>query len=276
MVLRCYVPYGTTSVSFPTWTAANGQDDLIWHPGTVKYGTVAECIIDLNTHNKESGNYITHVYACDKNGNFAKVSGIYNNVKTTIDNVKITKKGMKGYTVSCDLPTGTEKVRFPTWSDINGQDDLIWYDGTIDNDKGTITIDVANHNNVGGAYLTHIYAYDKYNNCIAYVGTSALLSTRTEIYNAKLTNSTSGRITCSCYVPVGTDYVFLQVAATEAGRYGVRVYNVPVSSISGYVSKPIYKSDHFDAAGIYNVYISARNSKNKSLGSSIELSADMK
>lgn len=277
MVISCYVPYGTTSVAFPTWTDSNGQDDLIWHSGTIKYGTVAECTIDLNTHNKESGNYITHVYACDKNGNYAKVVGITNYVNTKINNVRIKKDKMKGYTVTCDLPTGTTSVKFPTWSDVNGQDDLIWYDGTVDNNgKGSITIDIANHNNVGGRYITHIYAYDKYNNFIACVATSVLLSTRTEIYNAKLTNSTSGVIRCSFYVPVGTDYVFLTVTASQAGRYGIRTYRLPVTSASGYISKNIYKSDHYNAAGHYSFGIEARNSNNRSLGDIAYLYTDMK
>ncbi len=276
MVISCYVPYGTTSVAFPTWTESNGQDDLIWHSGTIKYGTVAECTIDLNTHNKESGNYITHVYAYDKNGNCAKVAGINNYVNTKINNVHVKKDKMKGYTVSCDLPTGTTKVKFPTWSDVDGQDDIIWYDGTVDNDKGSITIDAAYHNNVGGKYITHIYAYDKYNNLIAFADTSALLSTRTEIYNAKLTNSKNGIIQCSFYVPVGTDSVLLTVTAEQAGRYGVRTYNVPVTSVNGYVLKNIYKADHYNAAGHYSVEIEARNSKNRTLGSKVGLYTDMK
>lgn len=56
--LGCVVPNGTVSVAFPTWTEANGQDDLIWHSGIISSGNYASCIIDLNTHNKESGKYI--------------------------------------------------------------------------------------------------------------------------------------------------------------------------------------------------------------------------
>lgn len=178
--------------------------------------------------------------------------------------------------IACYVPYGTTSVAFPTWTESNGQDDLIWYDGTVDNGKGSITIDTANHNNVGGRYITHIYAYDKYNNLIACAATSALLSTRTEIYNAKLTNSTSGIIQCSFYVPIGTDYVLLTVTASQAGRYGIRTYQLPVTSVNGYVLKNIYKSDHYNATGHYSVEIEARNSQKRTLGSVVGLYTDMK
>ncbi len=270
--VKCYVPYGTKSVAFPTWTAANGQDDIIWHQGSVKYGTVAECTIDLNTHNKESGSYITHIYAYDINGNVLAFYGsICNNVKTSIINSKITNKRINGYTVSCELPTGTEYVKFPTWSEINGQDDLIWYQGNISGVKGSIAIDVANHGNCCGNYITHIYAYDKYNKCISTTGVSVTLLTRTSITNANVNSYSNGNINISCYAPVGTSKVYYDVFAEKAGKNGLRSYNMSVSSSTGYTVKTINKSDFNNTIGKYTIRIRAYDSKGRQIGNQVQL-----
>ena len=68
--------------------------------------------------------------------------------------------------LTCYVPAGTTSVTFPTWSDKNGQDDLIWYNGNLNNGVGSIRINIRNHKNDTGSYITHVYAYDKYNNLI--------------------------------------------------------------------------------------------------------------
>src|SRR5699024_12109141 len=67
-----------------------------------------------------------------------------------------------GYTVSCTINSyyGVQEVLFPTWSRENGQDDIIWYKGTINGTTATVTIPTSNHNKESGIYCTHIYAYD--------------------------------------------------------------------------------------------------------------------
>ena len=44
----------------PTWTVANGQDDIVWHQATIN-GRVASAKISSSEHNEEAGEYITHV-----------------------------------------------------------------------------------------------------------------------------------------------------------------------------------------------------------------------
>ncbi|MBM6931801.1 GBS Bsp-like repeat-containing protein, partial [[Clostridium] spiroforme] len=56
------------------------------------------------------------------------------------------------------------KVKLPTWTEKNGQDDLEWVVAKVtDNRDGTYTatatISCADHNNETGKYNTHIYAY---------------------------------------------------------------------------------------------------------------------
>jgi len=60
---------GIGSVYFPVWTENNGQDDLIWHEGTVD-GDVASCFIPYSDHNTELGDYNVHIYAYDNAGHY--------------------------------------------------------------------------------------------------------------------------------------------------------------------------------------------------------------
>ena len=174
--LSCFVPNGTSTVGFPTWTNNGGQDDLIWHAGNIGACNLATCSIDLDTHNKESGTYITHIYAYDSAGNIlASYGTVYNVIDTKISNISIVNKTASTYTVRCKLPTGTAYVKFPTWTDSRGQDDLIWHIGTISNGYGSITINSRDHKNELDKYITHIYAYDKYNNYISSAGISVWL-----------------------------------------------------------------------------------------------------
>ncbi len=66
---------------------------------------------------------------------------------------------------------GVVKMLFPTWTEYNGQDDLIWGQGI----KGTYSVEgqtynykyavnMSDHNNEIGVYLTDIYAYDSAEN----------------------------------------------------------------------------------------------------------------
>lgn len=70
-----------------------------------------------------------------------------------------------------DALSGIQNVRFPTWTDVNGQDDIVWYDGV--NAGGGVwykDIPIANHGNAEGLYITHPYAYDNAGNTSAMLG----------------------------------------------------------------------------------------------------------
>lgn len=87
-----------------------------------------------------------------------------------VSNVKIYDVDSTGYTISCKVTdeSGVGTVRFPTWTEANGQDDLDlkWWDGdskcigTKNGDTWTFRVKDSDHNYERGAYITHIYAYD--------------------------------------------------------------------------------------------------------------------
>lgn len=158
--VTCTIGKSVTSVNFPTWTTNNGQDDIVWHKGTIS-GNTATVYISTRDHKYETGNYATHIYAYDADGKSvcALTSGA-NLPKPSITDVKITDVTSNGYRVTCTFSGNITSVKFPTWTEANGQDDIKWYDGTISGNTATIYVKSSKHGFQSGKYITHIYAYD--------------------------------------------------------------------------------------------------------------------
>ena len=53
--------------------------------------------------------------------------------------------------------TGCQYLRFPTWTEKNGQDDLDWMQSQNSSGTHTVTIQKSKHNNETGTYFVHIY-----------------------------------------------------------------------------------------------------------------------
>ncbi|MFV0394649.1 MAG: glucosaminidase domain-containing protein [Coprobacillaceae bacterium] len=81
--------------------------------------------------------------------------------KPVINNVVVSNVDDTGYTVTAHVQNATI-VRFPTWTNANGQDDIQWYESSVSNGVATIRVLTTNHNNETGTYSTHIYAYGEY------------------------------------------------------------------------------------------------------------------
>ena len=82
-----------------------------------------------------------------------------------IKNITDTGYDVYVYGVSDSL-SGVKEVKFPTWTTVNGQDDITWHNGT---NKGNGTwyyrVNISDHwNQKSTNYQTHIYAYDNAGN----------------------------------------------------------------------------------------------------------------
>ena len=88
----------------------------------------------------------------------------------TISDIQVSEFNGAGYTVKCKVSdvSGITKVQFPTWTELNGQDDIVKDWTTNKTASGTLGADgyysyfvsVADHNFESGLYHTHIYAYN--------------------------------------------------------------------------------------------------------------------
>ncbi len=87
-----------------------------------------------------------------------------------ISDVAVSNVTEDGYQVTCTVTDdfGLREVRFPTWTEYNGQDDLQKNWSVAESAKGTVTgnqvvyqVRVQDHDYESGLYYTHIYAYDR-------------------------------------------------------------------------------------------------------------------
>lgn len=156
---------------FPTWTDVNGQDDLLWYSGQNLGGGTWKGTINLASHPGTGGANV-NVYLSnpahtvgmpglrftkDASGWPAVIPGAFPTA---------TDAGPHSFTVTATQGTldlyvwgvyNATTVHFPTWSSVNGQDDLIWYPAT-NLGKGTwkATINLANHPGTG-LFDVHVY-----------------------------------------------------------------------------------------------------------------------
>ncbi|QQZ61587.1 GBS Bsp-like repeat-containing protein [Paenibacillus sonchi] len=116
------VPDGVREVRFPTWTELNGQDDIDWIVGEKVAPGLWKCTVVLSKHGGITGTYITHIYA-DGVGAGGLTAQIQNTLKVTSPQAASLADGSYEVRVEGVARTVSE-VRFPTWTENNGQDDL--------------------------------------------------------------------------------------------------------------------------------------------------------
>ena len=159
---------GVSRVMMPTWTEANGQDDIVWHQASVS-GNTASFYVPVSAHKGESGAYITHIYVYDRQGQFAlKGENVTVPASTSasssfsIGDVSVTELSASGYRVTAKInaPSGVSKVLMPTWTNANGQDDLVWHNMTVSGNTATCYVPVSEHKNEHGSYIVNAYVFE--------------------------------------------------------------------------------------------------------------------
>ena len=148
------------AVDFAVWSKENGQDDLKWYHAYSEAGTEWSYTVDLNNHG-DTGVYFIHTYVIEE-GKRHGTRGI----ESYVESFRKIERPTASAEVSTDCRTmkvvarnieGYDKVCFPIWSEVNGQDDIAWYSAAKQAD-GTwaCTVDLANHNSTG-EYQIHVY-----------------------------------------------------------------------------------------------------------------------
>ena len=181
-------PYGVREVKVPTWSNVNGQDDIIWYTATRQTNGTYKALIKASDHKNSTGLYYIHLYYVQNNGTLIGVGGTSTNVTISAENLKLTgkitiqnnnpKTGTFDVVVSnVSSPHGVREVKLPTWSSVNGQDDIIWYtaakraDGTY-----KITVKASDHKNSTGEYNVHLYYIQNNGKLVGVGGTTVQVS----------------------------------------------------------------------------------------------------
>ncbi|WP_423215601.1 GBS Bsp-like repeat-containing protein [Streptococcus equinus] len=138
-------------IMFAVWSESNGQDDLIWYTADSHGHAVAK-------YTGSYGTYNIHTYQ-NLNGKMIGLNGRTIDVPKPSAKVSITKLDGTTYKVTVsDVPVYITSIQLPTWTEKDGQDDIIWY-GTTQNSDSTFTriVSIAEHNMESGLYNVHVY-----------------------------------------------------------------------------------------------------------------------
>ena len=266
-------PSGVSKVLMPTWTNANGQDDLVWHQASVS-GNTASFYVPVSAHKGESGAYITHIYVYDRQGQFAlKGENVTVPASTSassslsIGDVSITELSASGYRVTAKInaPSGVSKVLMPTWTNANGQDDLVWHQASVNGDTATFYVPSSAHKGESGAYTTHIYLYDKAGKLAPLKGVNVTVpsaavtpptpSSSLSIGDVSITElSASGyRVTAKINAPSGVSKVLMPTWTNANGQDDLVWHQASVNGDTATFYVP--SSAHKGESGAYTTHI---------------------
>ena len=152
-------PSGIASIRAAVWSKSD-QSDMHWYEAKKLSNGNYVAYANIVNHKYNYGTYNIHVYAADNNG-IEKFVG-----KTTIaferPNTKLTATGNSSQTQYTITATGVgygsalKGVQFAVWSDVNGQDDICWYDASKIGARWEYTVPISRHGSVG-TYQVHMY-----------------------------------------------------------------------------------------------------------------------
>lgn len=168
VVSNISAPSGVESVQVPVWHAAD-QSDIKWYSARRQSNGTYAVSANIGNHNFNTGGYNIHAYVTMRNGIMACVSGTATQIDVTYQ-LQTSKVSDSQYQIMLSAPWvngNGVKVMFPTWSDANGQDDIIWYEGKRSNNGvWSVTVDGARHRSPG-SFSTHAYVMSNGKNTFA-------------------------------------------------------------------------------------------------------------
>ena len=273
-------PGGLKEVSLPTWSEANGQDDIKWYDAERQADGTYRKRVRLSDHNNFEGEYNVHLYYVQNDGSLVGVSG----TKTTISiekpkaQGKISIQNRNSETGDFDIvvsdivsPGGLKTVYLPTWSEVNGQDDVQWYTADRQAD-GTYRKHVyaRDHNNVQGEYNVHLYYLQNDGKLVGAGGikTNVSISKPQGKISIQNKNNDTGEfdiVVSGIVAPEGLKTVYLPTWSETNGQDDVQWYTADRQA-DGTYRKHVYARDHKNNAGEYNVHLYYLNNQNQLQG----------
>ncbi|MCI6675998.1 MAG: GBS Bsp-like repeat-containing protein [Clostridiales bacterium] len=159
-------------VYFPTWRILDNQKDLKWWKGT-RNGTEISATIDMKDHGYVAGEYVTHIYVVDQTG-YVYVTDVtfqYSKKQSKPTFTNEIFEDNSGYRVIYTVANSSniDHLGFPTWTEANGQDDIIWRKSSISQDDHYFFWGKrSEHNNENGIYHIHAYIKNRSGDCTVF------------------------------------------------------------------------------------------------------------
>ena len=163
-----YSPKGVRTVQLPIWSEKDGQDDIRWYEATRQTDGNYKVTVQVADHKYSTGIYNVHLYYIQNDGSQIGVGGTQTKVTLSDPKADLAITGLNNATGSYDVvisnlvaPRGFKEVLVPTWSEKNGQDDIIWYKAAKQaNGDHKVTVRSSNHKGDSGLYNSHVYLVD--------------------------------------------------------------------------------------------------------------------
>ena len=157
IIKNIVAPAGIQEVQVPIWSKGD-QSDIVWYRAVKQSDGTYKVAVDIANHHNNAGTYNIHIYVLGNNGSQTMVASVTQKVENT--KTEITAKDKNGkesnYVLTAKNVRNADYVSFAVWSDVNGQDDLIWYDSKKAGSTWSKEIAIADHK-TAGIYNVHVY-----------------------------------------------------------------------------------------------------------------------
>lgn len=156
-------PLAIRNVKVAIWNDAK-QKDLSWYKAVKQADGSYTVNSNISKHDYRTGTYHAHLYIEDTQGGmqFAGARDFecncsYTTLQASLSSDKATAMlSAKGLSIPCDV----DHMSYAVWSEVNGQDDLKWYNAPLKSAAAEVSVNVASHKSKG-QYQVHLYAFTK-------------------------------------------------------------------------------------------------------------------
>ena len=267
VVRNIVAPTGLKEVLVPSWSLAGGQDDLIWHKATRQADGSYRVTIKATDHKNSTGKYRADAYLVDdSNKRFyltekvVEVSQTRPSASLFIENNNADLGTFDAVIRNIVAPNGVKEVLVPSWSLVNGQDDLVWHKASRQSDGSyRVTIKSSEHKNSLGNYRADVYIVDNANQrhyvteTIVDVKHNKPVGTISVVNNNKDTG-TFDVIISDVYSSKGVRTVQVPIWSEKDGQDDIRWYEA-TRQANGTYTVNVQATNHKNSTGLYNIHL---------------------
>ena len=267
VVRNIVAPTGLKEVLVPSWSLAGGQDDLIWHKATRQADGSYRVTIKATDHKNSTGKYRADAYIVDdSNKRFYLTEKVVEVTQTrpsaslVIENNNADLGTFDAVIRNIVAPNGVKEVLVPSWSLVNGQDDLVWHKASRQSDGSyRVTIKASEHKNSLGNYRADLYIVDNANQrhyvteTIVDVKHNKPVGTISVVNNNKDTG-TFDVIISDVYSPKGVRTVQVPIWSEKDGQDDIIWYEA-TRQANGTYTVNVQATKHKNSTGLYNIHL---------------------
>ena len=267
VVRNIVAPTGLKEVLVPSWSLVGGQDDLIWHKATRQADGSYRVTIKATDHKNSTGKYRADAYLVDdSNKRFyltekvVEVSQTRPSASLFIENNNADLGTFDAVIRNIVAPNGVKEVLVPSWSLVNGQDDLVWHKASRQSDGSyRVTIKASEHKNSLGNYRADVYIVDNANQ--RHYVTETIVDVKhnkpvgtISVVNNNNDTGTFDVIISDVYGSKGVRTVQVPIWSEKDGQDDIRWYEA-TRQANGTYTVNVQATNHKNSTGLYNIHL---------------------